>query len=42
LAQNAGDVEVRVTSTLSKKEVQIALEAMIQAFVSRNDVITFP
>jgi hypothetical protein len=42
LALNAGDVEVRVTSTLTRKEVLVALEAMIQAFCTRNDVITFP
>jgi hypothetical protein len=42
LAQNAGDIEVRFTSTLSKKELTIALEAMKLAIVARTDVLLQP
>jgi hypothetical protein len=42
LAQNAGDIELRFTSSLSKKELLIALEAMIAAIVARNDVLVQP
>jgi hypothetical protein len=42
LVPGAGDVEVRITSTLTKKEALVALEACIQALVARNDVIVFP
>ena len=42
LAQNAGDIELRFTSSLSKKELLIVLEAMIAAIVARNDVLVQP
>ena len=40
LAPNAGDVEVRVNTTVSKKAVTVALESMILALTARNDVTT--
>lgn len=42
LAPNAGDVEIRVTSTLGKKAALVALKACTDALVARNDVIVFP
>jgi hypothetical protein len=42
LTQNAGDIELRFTSTLSKKELAVALESLKLAIVARNDVLLQP
>jgi hypothetical protein len=42
LAQGAGDIELRFTSTLSKKELAVALESLKLAIVARNDVLLQP